>query len=155
MAKIFYYCFAGVHSSVVAASIHLGKLPSDRVPSLRELTGMPAFDRKSDNSLGTPYFFGRDEQDNEVYVLGLGGNPRFMLEVIAHFLQSRPGLDTLDWKFFDALSTINFLAKMGGFISQRLKGYALGRWITAAGIRGSYVRLVDLVTTVRSCNRLW
>lgn len=149
MAKIFYYCFAGVHSSVVAASIHLGKLPCNRVPSLRELVGIPAFDRKVANSQGIPYFLGRDELDNEVYVLGLGGNPRFGLEVIAHYLQNRTGLDPVDWKFFDAFSTINFLAKLGGFISQRLKGYALGHWIVAAGIRCGYGRLVDLVTTVR------
>ncbi|MGB3963216.1 MAG: DUF3189 family protein, partial [Tepidanaerobacteraceae bacterium] len=34
--KIFYCCYGSAHSSVVAASIHLGLLPSDRVPTSRE-----------------------------------------------------------------------------------------------------------------------
>jgi hypothetical protein len=30
--KIIYHCYGGTHSSVIAAAIHLGLLPEDRVP---------------------------------------------------------------------------------------------------------------------------
>ena len=43
--KVIYSCYGGAHSSPVAAAIHLGKLPEERVPDAEALLQLPRFDR--------------------------------------------------------------------------------------------------------------
>ena len=39
--RIIYYCYGSAHSSVVAAAIHLAKLPSRRLPSISRFAVFP------------------------------------------------------------------------------------------------------------------
>ena len=63
---VIYYCYGSAHSSVISAAIHLGRLPSDRVPTQEEMMRLTDFDRTESWQIGTLFFKGHDEFDNPV-----------------------------------------------------------------------------------------
>lgn len=145
--KLFYYCYGRAHSSVIAGSIHLNRLASDQIPSVKEILAVPEFDKSDGSDFGIPYFLGKDECDNEVFIIGFGGGVALGLQTI-YFLLERLG-DPTEWKFFNSLSAIGWLTKVGGFISKKLKWSRLGRYLAALGIQKSYPNLVKLVRTAK------
>ncbi len=145
--KLFYYCYGRAHSSVTAGCIHLNRLPDHRIPSVQEILAIPEFDQSDSSNFGEPYFLGKDECGNEVFIIGFGGEAALGLQTIYFFLE-RAGNPT-EWKFFNSLSSIGWLAKTGGFISKKLKIVKVGRYLAALGIQKSYRDLVKLVKTVK------
>ncbi len=145
--KLFYYCYGRAHSSVIAGSIHLNRLPNDRIPSVKEIIAIPEFDRSDSEDFGEPYFLGKDDQGNEVFIIGFGGEAGLGLQTI-YFLLERFA-DPAEWKFYNSLSSIGLTAKMGGFISKKLKLVPLGKYLAALGIQKSYLNLVKLVSAVK------
>ncbi len=145
--KLFYYCYGRAHSSVISGVIHLNRLPSDRVPSVREILAVPEFDQSDSSDYGIPYLLGRDEFDNEIYIIGFGGKDALGLQTI-YFLLEQFG-NSIEWKFFNSLGSIGWLTKVGGFISKKLKWPRLGKYLAALGIKKSYPNLVKLVRAVK------
>jgi hypothetical protein len=145
--KLFYYCYGRAHSSVIAGSIHLNKLPADRIPSVKEILAIPEFDRNDSGNFGEPYFLGQDERGNDVFIIGFGGEASLALQTICFLLERLE--DPAEWKFYNSLNSIGWLAKMGGFISKRLKLVTVGRYLAALGIQKSYFNLVELVKMVK------
>ncbi|MGE5605916.1 MAG: DUF3189 family protein, partial [Bacteroidota bacterium] len=96
---------------------------------------------------GEPYFLGEDEHGNEVFIIGFGGKAELGLQAVC-FLLERLG-DPAEWKFYNSLSSIGWLAKAGGFISKKLKLTCIGRYLAALGIQKSYFNLVELVNTAK------
>ena len=148
--KFFYYCFAGSHSSVIAANIHLKILPGDRVATIEEICNVKEFDRRNNVEPGIPLLIGKDEHENNVYVIGLKKNRNLGLQTIYHFLNqvSNPA----DWKFYDVLSEINWLTRVGGFISGNLNLPNIGRPIVARGIQKCYQKLINVVKEAKGWN---
>lgn len=145
--KLFYYCYGRAHSSVIAGYIHLNRLPRERIPSVKEIIAVPEFDQSDSSDFGIPYYLGKDECDNEVFIIGFGGEAPLGLQTI-YFLLEQLG-DPLEWKFYNSLNAIGWLTKIGGFISKQLKWSRLGRYLAALGIQKSYLRLVELVKKVK------
>ncbi|MGI6126443.1 MAG: DUF3189 family protein [Planifilum sp.] len=145
--RIFYYCYGSAHSSVVAAAIHLGKLPTRRVPTISEICSLPDFDRSSDQCLGMVYYKGKDEWGNPVYTVGLGSRPA----VACRTLQSMIHLmgNPEDFRFYNALDCLKMMGKVGGAISRRYGFPTLGRPLAAWGVKRSYSLLVALVERVK------
>ncbi|TCL69340.1 uncharacterized protein DUF3189 [Hydrogenispora ethanolica] len=145
--KIFYFCYGRAHSSIIAAYLHLNRLPMERIPTVREITSLGEFDKADSSDRGIPLYMGKDPHGNEVYVLGFGSQRSLSLETLYFILHERANLK--EWRFFDTLATINWITRIGGFLSRRLKMVTPGRTIVAWGIRGSYWRLVRLVKKVK------
>lgn len=141
MAKVVYHCYAGTHSSVVAAAIHLGFL-SSRPPRLRELLKVPRFDEDEPRRRGHFFLLGRDSRGNEVYVVGRGGVRGREFE---RFLQGLKFLTGAEVVSADASSCLNLLAALGGFLSCRLRLKLLGRSLLYLGILLSYREFAALV----------
>ena len=80
--KVIYHCYGRAHSSVVAAHLHLGSLPMAGPVNIRQLLGLAEFDRADPSQWGIPHFMGRDEQGNEVYILGLNSQTAAGLRAI-------------------------------------------------------------------------
>lgn len=145
--KLFYYCYGRAHSSVISGWIHLNRLPKDRVPSIKEIISAPGFDQSDKHDFGIPYYLGKDEHNNEVFIIGFGGAPNLGLQTI-YYLLERLG-NPLEWKFYNSLASVDWLTKTGGFISKKLKLSRLGKYLAALGIQKSYSTLVELVRTVK------
>lgn len=146
--KIFYCCYGSAHSSVVAASIHLGLLPTNRIPTSREFTVLPHYDKTESFEIGIPFFMGKDEYDSEIFILGMASERRLIKKAILSFL-THAGVNTHDLMIIDTLKSANFLTKVGGFTSRRLGFVKIGRPLTILGIQQKYQDFVKLVTDVK------
>jgi hypothetical protein len=149
--RIVYCCFAGTHSSVIAAAVHLGILPERRIPTIAEITAVKEFDRRDREDWGTPLLLGVDPRDNEVYIMGLGPDQDICLQAI-YYLLAEIATDPGQWKFYKTLRQINWLTRVGGFCSRRLGLVMVGRFLVARGIQSDYVDLVKLVHQVKEWN---
>ncbi|MCR4430081.1 MAG: DUF3189 family protein [Tepidanaerobacteraceae bacterium] len=142
--KIFYYCYGSAHSSVVAASIHLGMLPSDRLPSAKEIEMLPHFDKTDSCEIGTPFFMGIDEYETEIFITGMTNERHLVKKAIYSFLR-HSGIDESDLMMVDALKYVNLKTRLGGFLSRRMGLVALGRPLTIKGILEKYADFLALV----------
>jgi len=146
--NIIYHCYGSAHSSVIAAAIHLGRLPDSRVPGVREIMALPDFDRADDRHLGSLFYKGMDEKGFHVYTMGLGGQSAAALQTIKSIL-ALAGADPESFHFVGALRCITLMTKVGGALSRRYGIRIIGRPIAAWGITRSYPTLVDLVKQVK------
>lgn len=151
--RIFYYCYGSAHSSVVAASIHLGFLPADRVPRPDEFRKLPHYDRTNSFEIGTPFFMGKDEYGSEIFIIGMTSQRELVKKAIVSFLK-HSGVNTCDLMMVDTLRNVNLKTKIGGFMSRRLGLVKLGRPLTIQGIREKYFEFVQLVDSVKKAEGL-
>lgn len=146
--KIIYHCFGGTHSSVTAAAIHLGLLPRDRLPTLRELLAIPFFDRRDGSAQGKLAFMGRDEWDNEIYVVGRQNRPQVLTEVFTG-LAAAFDIPRESFSLVNVMDRVNIAMKIGGALSRRLGWVTLGRPLVAWGTRRAYPGLRAVALEVR------
>lgn len=148
--KIIYHCFGGAHSSVTAASLHLGWLPKDRLPTTEELKALPYFDRPIGQDHGNIRFMGRDEFDNDIYVIGRRNESR-VFENMTYGLVQVFGLSEDNFKLVNVMPYVNWRMVVGGYSSRKLKITAIGRPIIIAGVKYAYWQIVSLVQKVKVC----
>lgn len=148
--KIIYHCYGGAHSSVTASAIHLGWLPTDRLPGKEELEKTPYFDRPMDGDHGNIRFMGKDEFDNDIHVVGRRNASR-IFENMATGLVEIYKLPVEQFIFVDVMPYVNWKMVLGGFTSRRLGWTWFGRPVIMAGVRYSYWSIVSLVQQVRVC----
>lgn len=145
---IIYYCFGSAHSSVLSAAIHTNMLPEDRVPDNEEIINLPLFDKTPSEKIGTLYFYGKDEAGNDVYVLGMGKARSIVKRSLKSFLELEKIPDNKVY-IKNTLQYVNFLVRIGGFLS---RGYGIifpGRILTIYGIKKSYFRFVKAVKELK------
>ncbi|SKC83471.1 DUF3189 family protein [Maledivibacter halophilus] len=145
---VIYHDIGGSHSSVVASYIHLNKLPIDRIPSAKEIIEVPMFDKLRKNQRGRLIFHGIDEYKNKVYTL----SRLYYEHPITNALMSIPsmiGIDEREIMLVDTSPSVNFIMKLGGGSSRKLKMVTFGRPIVAYGITKTYGNIVDLVTKTK------
>ncbi|OYD09730.1 DUF3189 family protein [Paludifilum halophilum] len=146
---IIYQCYGSAHSSIIAAAIHLNRLPSNRAPTMEEILSLPDFDQARDDAMGILFYKGDDERGNSVYTIGLGRNWREGQRVIRSLWQLL-GRNEEECRLVHALDRITLLTKVGGALSRRYGIPSLGRPLAAWGIRRSYPRLLTLVEQVKN-----
>ncbi len=135
--KVFYHCFGSAHTSVTAANIHLGRLPSNRRPSVAEVMAAPEFDRARHSDIGTVIFMGTDGDGKDVYVVGLGHYEGTIREVLDGVMQALrlPAGRTF---FVNAINGSGIFVRAGGYLSRRLGLVQVGRPLAAYGIIKNY-----------------
>lgn len=141
--KVIYHCFGGSHSSVICAALHLGMLDKKRIPSLAELLALPYFDKTGADDFGNFRFMGIDEMGNEIYVLGkksLADRYTLLIMNIADILGVKNEIIALDTN-----CKVNWIMKIGGFLSRRLMLVSLGRFLLGLGLKKAFPELVLLV----------
>jgi len=145
--KIIYHCYGGSHSSVIAAALHLGLLAKDRIPNETELMAIPYFDKTTNADFGSIRFMGKDEYNNEVYVLGkknMGDRYSNLLKGIAKILGEEEQLLAVN-----CMNRVNMFMKLGGFSSRKMGLVSLGRPVVVQGSRKAFLELVNLVEITR------
>ncbi|HQA07716.1 MAG TPA: DUF3189 family protein [Syntrophomonadaceae bacterium] len=145
--NIIYHCFGGAHSSVTAAALHLGLLAKDRLPTVEELMAIPYFDNTDNNDFGSIRFMGLDEYKNAVYVLGkksLGDRYTNIIHGTAEILGVRHQVLAVN-----TMPNVNWIMKIGGYISRRIGMVLVGRPLVGIGTRKAFFALVNLVEITR------
>jgi len=146
--KIIYHCYGGAHSSVTAAAVHLGWLPTDRVPGKEELKQIPYFDRPIAKDHGNIRFMGKDDNDNEIYIVGRRNESK-IFQNVAGGLADIFNLSGEQIRFIDVMPYVNWKMMLGGFTSRKIGFTWFGRPVIIAGTRWSYWRIVGLVHRVK------
>jgi len=147
--KIIYHCYGGAHSSVTAASIHLGLLPADCLPDRETFWRIPLYDRQEADEHGHIFFMGVDEAGNGVYLAARRSRPE-VLENIFRGLAEIFNIPPEDYLLVNVMHKVNLTMKLGGYLSRRWGFIKLGRPIVTAGTRAAYFNVVELVTKVKS-----
>lgn len=146
--RVVYVCYGSAHSSIVAANLHLGRLPDSRRALPGELLAAPRFDQMPHNQIGTLLDMGQDAEGHRVYALGLGSGRdilgRAVLDLVATL-----GLPSDCVLLVDALTGVHATTRVGGFLSRRLGLVRIGRPLVVAGILADYDRFLGLVRGVR------
>jgi len=146
--KIIYHCFGGSHSSVTAAAIHVGLLPTNRPPSAQEFMALPYFDKTPGDVYGVIRFMGRTSEGDEVYALGkknLGGRLNQVFMGLAELLGVEDQVVVVN-----TMPYVNIIMMVGGFLSRRLGIVMPGRPILIWGTRLAFPGLVGLVKTIKT-----
>lgn len=141
--KVIYHCYGGSHSSVVAAAVHLGLLPVDRVPTRDELLKLDYFDRMEREEHGSFRFIGEDESGNQVYVLGIEGLGDVLMRAFEGFARLYE-VEENQYLFVDTLSQVNLKMRIGGWLSRSLGLVVIGRPLVISGTQDAFNRLAAL-----------
>ncbi|AZO95353.1 DUF3189 family protein [Halocella sp. SP3-1] len=145
---IIYHCYGGAHSSVLSAGIHTNRLPVDRVPSRKEILKLPYFDKTEGQEIGIPFYFGKDEYNNKVYIQGMGRAEKIVLNTLDSFLEEKKINKNLVY-VQNTLKKVNILVRIGGFMSRGLGMVFPGRLLTVYGLQLAYPNFIELVRTVK------
>lgn len=146
--RIVYHCFGGSHSSVTAASVHLGLLPVDRIPTFDEFMSLPYYEKQEKKDHGHFRFMGNDEFGNEIYIIGRQNQARAFRQALAGIAKIF-GITEKDLHFVDTMPYVNWKMMLGGFLSRKWKWISIGRPIVIKGTQASYLDLVNLVNSVK------
>ncbi len=153
--RVVYTCFGGTHSSPVAAAIHLGILPRDRVPSVRELLTAPGFDTAEGDGRGLLRLAGVDPGGNLVYTLPRGRLPAAVVRRLMEGTLRMAGRGDVPLLVVDTLGCVGWLMRAGGFLSRRAGLVRVGRPLVALGTRRAYWCLVRLVRETEAVLAAW
>lgn len=146
--KVIYHCFGGSHSSVLAAALHLGIIDKTTLPNINDLVNLPIFDKTTDADFGVIRKVGNDEYGNEIYILGkknLGDRYTKILEGIAYLLGVKEDLLAIN-----VMTRVNWLMKIGGYLSRKMGLVRLGRYFLLHGTRQSFFEIVNLVEITKT-----
>ncbi|KAB3535938.1 DUF3189 family protein [Alkaliphilus pronyensis] len=141
---VIYHCVGGAHSSVVAATIHLNRLPVDKKPTVGDLLNIPYYDTLTVRDRGKIIYRGTDERGNKIYTMGRQFVPHLVVPVVKDTWRVINGtLD--DLMLISTMSAVNPLMKLGGMASRRLNWVSFGRPIVARGTIQAYFDIVKIV----------
>jgi len=131
----------------MAAALHLGLIPKNRIPSLNELLNIPYYDKTNNSDFGSIRLMGVDEYKNEVYVLGkksMGDRYSRLLMGVAEILGCSDELMAVN-----CMNRVNLAMKLGGFSSRKMGIVSLGRPVLVRGSQKAFMELVNLVEITR------
>ncbi|HHY12959.1 MAG TPA: DUF3189 family protein [Firmicutes bacterium] len=131
---IFYVCYAGTHTSVVASTLHLGSIRLEDIDACGPaiLSCMPYFDRRTTADIGVPVLLGKDVNGSEVYALGTGWLSRMLELCLCDLVElAYPGARVC---FCSVRGVLDFRARLGGFLSRRLNLVSPGRHIICGSL---------------------
>ena len=147
--KVVYHCFGGTHTSAVAAAIHLGRLPRDRIPRPDELLQLPLFDRVPPSGWGQLTELGQDRAGHRVFVMGRGPGGAATVRALLSGFRLAGGPAANDGLLLvDTLRAANWWMRIGGYLSRRMGLVRLGRPLVIWGTQKAYPQLVRLVQQV-------
>lgn len=82
--KIFFLCRTGHHTALIAAGIYMGLIKGKR--NLYEtVSRIRGYDKINFKEIGTPYFVGTDNKNNEIFTIGIAKESILMERAIKEF----------------------------------------------------------------------
>ena len=146
---IIYHCYGGAHSSVTAASIHLGLISPQKLPTAEEIMSLPFYDVPTQQEHGFLRFLGSDQKGNRIYIVGRRGLKKCfpaLVESLAGLLE----IPKEELLIVDTVPHVNWMMMLGGYLSRRLGVVSLGRSLVIRGTLKAYPDFVNLVRGIQA-----
>lgn len=139
--KIIFYSYSGVHSAVLAGAVYLGKLSSqEAVPLLFQ--DLPFYGHPDRGS--KIRYLGDDERGNQVYTLGVGGEPALIARGIEDFLRIAL-VSSADLKLINTADGLNNWTKWGEKLATKGLQHA-GNFLATQGLKRNLPSLIKKVS---------
>ncbi|MBU8906047.1 DUF3189 family protein [Desertibacillus haloalkaliphilus] len=141
-----YNCYAGTHSSALAAAYHLNKIPRDRTPTKEEILTIDIFNKLTSKDMGKLIYHGNDESNHPVYTVGRG-NSKAVVPALSGLVDILHQHGQTDEKviFSNASPTVPLAMTFGGLFSRRLKIDFIGVPLLIKGAKQAYDDIAKLV----------
>ncbi|MDF2674183.1 MAG: hypothetical protein K0R09_2451 [Clostridiales bacterium] len=141
-----YNCFAGTHSSVLAASYHLKKLPLDRPPTKQEILNIELFNKLRYTDRGKFFYHGKDEDGNKVFTIGRGSS-KILVPALYNFFKLLDEESAIDERIIFSTTghCIPLSMAIGGFTSVRLRFNLIGVPLLILGTMQTYKNIIKVV----------
>lgn len=146
--EVIYCCYAGAHTSITAAALHVRLLAPKHQPTVSDILSLPYFDTTSQDQIGRVFKYGSDQRGNNIYVAALGPGRQATLAALKLMLLEC-GVTDDNSLIVNALSCVSLGVRVGGFISRRLGIVTLGRLMCARGIVNHFRCFETLVDEAR------
>jgi len=139
--RVFYACYAGTHSSILAASLHLGLLKEDC-----KVCDLPFFDRRISCDIGVPVKVGMDPNGAEVYAVGTGWLSSAIEKPVCDLIEvASPKAKAC---ICSVRGFLDFWARIGGFTSRRCRMIWPGRPLIASSLEK---KVPDMELAAKRC----
>jgi len=141
---IVYHDVGGTHSTVVAAAIHLNRLPMQEVPSRDEILNLPLFDKLEKKDIGRLMYHGTDEYGHFVCTI----SRKYQPQIVVNALMSVFDIADMDPKQIlcvDTSPAVNNWMRLGGGSSRKFGLVSFGRPIVAYGTIKAYPKIAEIV----------
>lgn len=126
----------------------MGLLPSHRLPTTREILALPYYDQQVAGDHGKFFLMGRDEQENDVYIIGKH-NLSKQFEKIIRQVSALFDLPQDEFMIIDTMPYVNVTMMIGGYTSRRLGCPRIGRPIVVQGTKKAFWKLVSVVNRIQ------
>lgn len=146
--NIIYHCYGGTHSSVTAAAVHLGWLPSGRTPTIEQMLQIPYFETRDAKDHGYITYMGTDENNNHIYTVGRRDKPHVLVNIVDE-LAAVFNIPQETFRFISVMPNVNIYMRIGGVLSRKLKLASLGRPIVTMGTLKALPNIQKLVAGVK------
>lgn len=142
---IIYNCYGGTHSSILTSAVHLGYLPSDIIPSRKEILNTKYFNKLQYKDMGKLIFHGVDTEGNKVYTIGRGTS-KALIPAMINLTMDLHKLCNVDecFAYVNTSGTVPFSMTIGGLFSRGLKVDFIGVPLLTIGARRSYKKVIEL-----------
>lgn len=144
-----YFCFGGTHSSVITASLHLGLISDQRIPTKEEILKLPHFDNLVSKHHGRIFFIGKDEKGNRVYTMGCRNKSRVIIKALKEIARIyNINIDSV--KFINTIPCVNLYMRIGGYLSRYMGMVGLGSPLVVYGVRKAFFDFVKLANKIKN-----
>ncbi|MCB2358032.1 DUF3189 family protein [Clostridium estertheticum] len=145
-----YNCYGGTHSSILAMAYHLKMLDENREPTKDEILKLPNFNKLVYGNRGELFYYGSDEDENKVYVVGRGRS-KVLIPGLYNLASMLHKQNLLNEKiiFSNTSPTVPLPMTFGGFFSRWLKIDFIGVPLLVKGAKQSYQDVIKLVNQTK------
>ncbi|KPU45754.1 hypothetical protein OXPF_09880 [Oxobacter pfennigii] len=146
---VIYHDIGGTHSSVIAANMHLNRIPMDYVPDKNVLLNLPGFDRLEKYQWGHIIYRGEDEYGAKVYTLCRQYKPEIVVPAVTDMYLLLKG--TVKGLYMvNTTPTVNWIMGIGGYSSRVLGFVPFGRPIVTYGALIAYPKISKVVKELKN-----
>jgi hypothetical protein len=149
-----YNCYGGTHSSALAATYHLNKLPDYKKPTKDEILKIDVFNKLTPKDMGKLFFHGIDEEGNKVFTLGRGSS-KVVVPAMYSVWELVADIGKLDEKviFSNTSPTVPLAMTFGGLFSRRLKIHFIGVPLLIMGAKKAHKDIIKLVQNTKNMGK--
>lgn len=141
---IIYHDVGGTYGSIIAAAIHLKRLPLNQIPQKSDLEKLISTTEFQPGPDGRLRFHGKDSSGHQVYSLGRQYAPAMFHHAFISILTISK-TDPKELVYTDTMQAVNLMMILGGRYAKRAGLSSLGKPLLTAGILRAYPQISSIV----------